>query len=152
MFVFISSHLLCYPGGGGWLHLWRGIEAAWWAAAAFSRDYRTISETPEHRLNHSTVCLISSLSQSIWMEPQTRDAQKRSWLLALLQMKNSSSTESTGERSALFPVLGEMQPKDAPDVKEFYQNTESTHLLVKGGRKDQDKLTGFWKVIPKSSG
>lgn len=35
MFVFISSHLLCYPGGGGWLHLWRGIEAAWWQLQHF---------------------------------------------------------------------------------------------------------------------
>lgn len=152
MFVFVSSHPLCYPGYGGWLHLWWGTEAAWWAAAAFSRDYKSISELPENRLNHSTVFLISSLSQSIWMEPQTRDAQKRSWLLALLQMKNPSSTESTGQGRALFPVEGEMQPKDAPDLEEFYQNTESTHLLPKGGRKDQDKLTGFWKVIPNSSG
>lgn len=150
MFVFISSHPLYYPGCGGWL--WWGTEAAWWAAAAFSRDYRTISEIPENRLNHRTVCLISSLSHSIWMEPQTRDAQKRSWLLALQQMKNSSSTESTGEGSALLPVEREMQPKDAPDLKELYRNPESTHLLAKGGRKDQDKLTGFWKVIPTSSG
>lgn len=58
-------------------------------------------------------------------------------------MKNPSSTESTREGSALFPVEGEMQPKDAPDLKALYQNTESTDLLAKGGRKDQDKLTGF---------
>lgn len=40
--------------------------------------------------------LWSGLSWSIWMEPQTRDAQKRSWLLALLQLKNLSGAEGTG--------------------------------------------------------
>lgn len=39
--------------------------------------------------------LIRPLSWSIWMEPQTRDAQKRSWLLALLQLKNLSGAEGT---------------------------------------------------------
>lgn len=36
-----------------------------------------------------------------------------------------------------------MQPKDAPDLKELYRNIGSAHSLAKGGRKDQDKLTGF---------
>jgi len=98
--------------------------------------------------------LIRPLSQSIWMEPQTRDAQKRSWLLALLQLKNSSRAEGMGGKGdALFPVEGEMQPKDIPDLQKLYQCTESTHLLTEGGRRGWDRL-GFERSysISKSSG
>lgn len=77
------------------------------------------------------------------MEPQTRDAQKRSWLLALLQLKNLSGAEGTGGMGdALFPVEGEMQPKDIPDMK-IYRHTESTFLLTMGGRRGWDRLLGF---------
>lgn len=48
------------------------------------------------------------------MEPQTRDAQKRSWLLALMQLKNLSGVEGTGGREGVISSGGRDAAKRYP--------------------------------------
>lgn len=85
------------------------IKAAWQRAAAFSGEYRTISQLPANRLNHSTVRFDqASLPKHLDGASDKRCSEKKlaACPAAAEEFERAEGTGGMGD--ALFPVDGEM--------------------------------------------
>lgn len=155
MFVFIFFCPLCRPGCGGQPHHCWGcpaaqpslIKAAWQRAAAFSKEYRTISQLPANRLNHSTVCFDqASLPKHLDGASDKRCSEKE--LAACpAAAEEFEWGEGDGGDGGCVISSGRRDAANLSDLKKLYRCKESTLLLTTGGRRGSDRLSGFWKVL-----